>query len=314
MAQALRVVTVTPNPSLDRTLSVPSLQPGALHRARLVRQDLGGKGINVSRALRALDIPSRIMGFVGGWTGRALRQGLLAEGYETQFVDVGAEIRQNITLVDESTGQVTKINEPGPTIDLHHVAVLEDQIEQTVRPGDLWAFSGSLPPGAPPDLYARLIHRVQARGGLAFLDSSGPAFRAGMSARPFAIKINVEEASEFLGCSLDDDRNVCGAAHELQAQGVQVVVLTRGAQGLVLAMRDELVIAVPPTVTVHSPIGAGDATLAGLLWAILDGCDPVTTACRAVACGTAAAMQEGTAVGDRAAIEWLLDRVQVARC
>jgi len=313
VAQALRVVTVTPNPSLDRTLSVPSFQPGALHRARLVRQDLGGKGVNVSRALHALDIPSRITGFVGGWTGRALRQGLLAEGYDVHFVDVGQEIRQNITLVDESTGQVTKINEPGPTICPHHVAALEDHIEQTVYPGDLWAFSGSLPPGAPTDLYARLIHRVQARGGLAFLDSSGPPLQTGMSTRPFAIKINVEEAGELLEHSLNDDRDVCGAAHELQAQGVKVVALTRGAQGLVLAMGDEWVIAIPPTVIARSPIGAGDATLAGLLWAVLDRCDPVTTARRAVACGTAAAMQEGTAVGERALIEGLLDQVRITR-
>ena len=155
------IYTVTLNPSLDRTLSVPELNPGAIHRARLLREDLGGKGVNVSRSLWALGIPSRILGFAGGWSGAALRAGLLAEGFDASFVEVGAEIRQNITLLDEGSGQYTKINELGPEIQAQHISALEEQIDRIAQPGDLWAFSGSLPPGAPPDLYAGLIRQVQ---------------------------------------------------------------------------------------------------------------------------------------------------------
>jgi fructose-1-phosphate kinase PfkB-like protein len=134
-----------------------------------------------------------------------------------------------------------------------------------------------------------------------------------MSAHPFAIKINAEEAAEFLGHPLNGDQAICSAAYELQAQGANLVVLTRGARGLVVVLRGELALAMPPPVTVRSPIGAGDATLAGLLWAVLERCDPAATARRAVACGTATAMQEGTLVGDRALIEELLNQVQVTR-
>jgi len=305
------IVTVTLNPSLDRTLSVPELHPGTIHRARLIHEDLGGKGINVSRTLCMLDIPSRIVGFVGGRTGRALSDGLLANGFDVSFVDVGGETRQNITLLDESSGQYTKINEQGPTIGSHHIQTLEKQIEETGHPGDLWTFCGSLPPGALSGLYAKLIKRVQKINGRAFLDTSGASLRDGLIARPFALKINIEEAAELLGYHLDGDHDVCCAAHELQSTGIPVVVLTRGAQGLVLAMNGEVVIAVPPSVDVRSPIGAGDATLAGLLWAIIDQCDPIATARRAVACGTAAAMQEGTGVGERTLIEKLLTQIEI---
>ena len=110
------IVTVTLNPTLDKTLSVPALRPGEVHRARFLRQDIGGKGINVSRALRALGVESIPIGFLGGATGRAMREGLAAEGYDASFLEVPGETRQNLTLLDESTGVYTKINEPGPTV------------------------------------------------------------------------------------------------------------------------------------------------------------------------------------------------------
>jgi 1-phosphofructokinase family hexose kinase len=308
------IITVTLNPTLDKTLSVPRLEPGTLHRAQILREDLGGKGINVSRALRGLGISSSLTGFMAGATGQTMTSGLNAAGFEVQFVEVEGETRRNITLLDASTGQYTKFNEPGPSVGPNDLAALQSQVDKLAHSGDLWAFCGSLPPGAPSDLYANLIRRVQARGGRAFLDSSGLALREGLAARPFAIKPNSEEAAEVLGSPLDSDEDHCTAARRLQAEGVSVVALTRGAHGLVLVMDGEILLASPPPVVVRSSVGAGDAALAGLLWAISDGCDPVETARRIVASGTATAMQEGTAVGARALVEQLLSRVQVAGC
>ena len=291
---------------------MPILRLGAVHRAQLMREDLGGKGINVSRALRALGISSRLTGFLGGRTGQAMQSGLLADGFSACFIEVDGETRQNITLFDEARGQYTKINELGPTATTRQVAALQSQVEEMAAAGDLWAFCGSLPPGAPVDLYANLVRQVQGKGGRAFLDSSGPALRAGLGARPFAIKPNSEEAADLLGSSLNSDEDHCRAARRLQAEGVQLVALSRGARGLVLAMEGEVLMATPPPVTARSPVGAGDATLAGLVWAIGDECSPAETAARAVACGTATAMQEGTAVGDRALVEQLLGQVTVS--
>jgi len=305
------IYTVTLNPSLDRTLSIPELRPGEIHRARLLREDLGGKGVNVSRSLRGLDIPSRILGFAGGRSGEVLRAGLLADGFDVAFVDTGTEIRHNITLFDEASSLYTKINELGPEIKAQPIAALEDLVGESALPGDFWAFCGSLPPGVPLDLYARLIERVQEKKGLAFLDTSGPALRAGVTAKPFALKVNTEEASELLGLELGEDLEVSCAASELLERTTHLVMLTRGAHGLVLATESERLVAIPPQVEVRSPVGAGDATLAGLLWAVYEQCDPVTTARRAVACGTAAAMQEGTGVGGASLIRELLDKVEI---
>jgi 1-phosphofructokinase family hexose kinase len=305
------IVTVTLNPSLDRTLSVPQLIPGALHRARLLRVDLGGKGINVSRALQILGLPSRIVGFAGGQTGRTLQVGLQAQAFAVSFIEVPGEIRQNITLLDESTGQYTKINEPGPAIGSQHVAALEELLERTVQSGDLWAFCGSLPPGAPPDLYARLITRVHAKGALAFLDASHAPLRAGLRAGPYALKINSEEAGELLGRPLESAQALLLAARQLQTHGTRLVMITHAAQGLILATPTGVVFAAPPTVTTLSPVGAGDATLAGLLWAVTDRSDLAATSRRAAACGAAAAMQSGTALGDLPLIQSLLPKITI---
>jgi 1-phosphofructokinase family hexose kinase len=308
------IVTVTLNPTLDKTLSVPQLRPGAVHRAQVLRQDLGGKGINVSRALRALGLRSEIVAFVGGRTGQAMRSGLLEAGFDVHWVEVEGETRQNITLLDEASGDYTKINEPGAFASPQHLESMQSLVEHLARPGDLWAFCGSLPPGAPPEYYAFLIRLVGERGARSLLDSSGPALRHGLEAHPFAVKPNSEEAAELLGLSLLGDEDHCAAARCLQARGVSVVALTRGAQGLVLAMDGEVLIATPPPIPTRSPIGAGDAAVAGLLWATCEGCDPVETARRAVACGTATAMQEGTGVGDRPLVERLLNDVKVISC
>jgi 1-phosphofructokinase family hexose kinase len=299
------------NPSLDKTLSVPQWRPGAVLRAQLLGEDYGGKGVNVARAVRILGLPGRLIGFAGGWTGQAMVAGLAAAGYDVQFIEVEGETRRNITLLDEATGVYTKINEPGPAVGPQQLAAFEALVGQMAGPGTLWAFSGRLPPGAPADFYARLIRLAQARGGLAFLDCSGPELRAGLAGRPFALKPNSEEAAELLGRPLQSDADHAWAVRRLQEAGVRLVALSRGAQGLVLAMDDALLIAVPPPVVARSPIGAGDAALAGLLWAVSEGCDAAETARRAVACGTAAAMQEGTGLGDRALIEHLLGRVEV---
>jgi 1-phosphofructokinase family hexose kinase len=305
------IVTVTLNPSRDRTLSVPRLLPGTLHRAQVLREDLGGKGINVSRALQALGIPSRVVCILGGMTGQAMRAGLTAAGYEGAFIEAAGETRQNLTLFDEASGVYTKINEPGPIVGPTQLDALRAAVARLVQKGDLWAFCGNLPPGAPVGLYAELIGIVHTAGALAFLDTSGPAFAAGLAAQPYGCKPNSDEAAEWLGRAVVTDADHAAAARGIQAAGPHIVCLTRGADGLLLADGDALVSAAPPPVHAASPVGAGDATLAGLLWGVSDHCGAQETARRAVACGTAAAMQEGTGLGDRALIEQLLRQVKV---
>ena len=289
------------------------LQPGQLHRARLVRQDLGGKGINVSRALRSLGLESKIIGLVAGGAGEVLRRELSAEGYDATLIEVAGETRQNLTLFDEAAGVYTKINEPGAAPTPLQIATLMVEIERLAHAGDLWAFCGSLPPGVPDDMYRHLIRLVQERGGLAFLDTSGTALRAGAAGLPFGLKLNNEEAGELVGHSLLDAGSCLSAARQLGAAGIALMAITRGDQGAVLSLHGDMLIAQPPPVQARSSVGAGDAALAGLLWATSDHCDADETARRMIACGTAAALQEGSGVGDRALVQQLLGQVRLSR-
>ena len=305
------IVTVTLNPTLDKMLSLPELKPGTFHRAKVTRQDLGGKGINVSRALLSLGIPSVLTGFFGGRTGQVMRTGLLETGLDVRFIDAPGETRQKLTLLDESRDQYTEINEQGPTITGEKLVEMETLVQELASPGDLWAFCGSLPPGAPDNTYAQLIRMVHSRGGRAFLDTSGMALTAGIEAPPFAIKPNSEEAAALLGMSLSTDEEHVAAGRQLQSRGISLVMLSRGAQGVILLFEESAFKAVPPPVPARSPVGAGDSAVAGLLWALSDRTTVAEMAARAVACGTAAAMQEGTGVGDRELVETLLAKVTV---
>jgi len=305
------IVTVNLNPVLDRTLALPRLAVGEINRARLVRLDVGGKGFNVSRALLELGTPSLALGVLGGATGEMLRRGLEELGIPGDFVFVAGETRQNLTLLDESTGLYTKINEAGPEWTQDTVEALLARVRERVTPGAAWVMSGRLPPGAPPDLYARLITLVQSEGARAYLDSSGEPLRLACRAVPYAVKPNVEEAEEFVGRRLTSLEELVEAARAFLDLGIQVVAISRGAQGGLLAQERRFVQATPPPVEVKSTVGAGDAFMAGLVWALEGGRDLAEAARWAVACGTAAAMEEGTGVGTWQKVEALAAQITI---
>jgi 1-phosphofructokinase family hexose kinase len=306
------IYTVTLNPSLDKTLFFPQLALGELNRARQVRLDVGGKGFNVSRALLALGLRSVAVGFVAGGTGEYLRQGLEALDIGTDLVQLSdGETRANLTVVEESTGMITKLNEPGPQVSDADVKLLLDRIQQRASEGDMWVMSGSVPPGTPADVYARSIEIVHRAGGRAFLDSSGPPLREGCRAAPYGVKPNVEEASEVLRRPLRSEGDLWLAIEQFLEMGIQLVALSRGAVGALVGSREGIIRAVPPpSVMVKSPIGAGDALLAGTVFAVRSGLDLEPVARWAVAAGTAAAIQEGTGMGEREEIERLVEEVR----
>lgn len=158
------IVTVNLNPVLDRTLALPHLTVGQINRAQLVRLDVGGKGFNVSRALLELGTPSLALGVLGGATGEMLRRGLEELGIAGDFVFVEGETRQNLTLLDESTGLYTKVNEAGPQWTQDTVESLLAKVRERVAPDDVWVMAGRLPPGAPPDLLCPVDHPGAVRG------------------------------------------------------------------------------------------------------------------------------------------------------
>ncbi len=261
-----RIVTLTPNPSLDRTLEVEGLVRGAVLRAVGTRLDPGGKGVNVSRALAAHDLPTTAVLPSGGPEGAQLTELLAPRGVEVAVVKITGAVRVNISVV-EPDGTVTKLNEPGPELTADEVERLIDT-SLDAADGAAWLVGcGSLPLGAPDDLYARLATRL-AGGPTRFgVDSSGSALAAALRAGVDLVKPNLAELSEAVGRPLARLGDVVEAAAELRAAGVGSVLASLGADGAVLATPDgiwhgEAFIDLP-----RSSVGAGDALFAGYLGA-----------------------------------------------
>ncbi len=305
------IVTVTPNPALDRTLTVSRIVFNEVIRATDSRLDCGGKGFNVSRALAALGTESLAMGFIGGATGRWLEHGLRDLGIATDFVYIGGETRTNTVIIEASTGQYIKVNEAGPTVQAKEVAAFFERVRERVRADDIWVLSGALSPGISPDFYTRLTALVQGGGARVFLDSSGEPLRLGCAARPYLVKPNVAEAEEMIGQGIRSDAGALAAAEAFLRQGIELVALSLGAAGLLLASQERAVWARPPQVQARHPTGAGDALLAGLAWALQQGLPLEEMARWGVAAGTAAAMREGVGCGSRAEVEALHREVRI---
>ena len=307
------IVTVTPNPSLDRTLTVPRIEFDEMVRASGARLDWGGKGFNVSRALQALGTASVATGFLGGATGQMLAQGLREMGIAVDPVPIAGETRTNTIIAETETGRYIKVNEPGPTVRAEEWAAFLQKARVHIQPGDLWILSGSLPPGLPPDFYAQLVKLVQDGGARAFLDTSGQPLRLGCAAGPYLVKPNVVEAGELTGRPVGSEADALHAAQFILRQGVEVVALSLGAAGLLLARGQEAVRARPPEVRAPNPVGAGDALLAGLAWALERGLSLEEMARWGVAAGTAAAMGEGVSTGSLAEVRALQDKIDIKK-
>ena len=196
------IYTVTLNPGLDRTLTVPKLHENAVLRATSSRLDWGGKGFNVTRALQALELESIALGMVGGFTGQMLTQGLEQLGITTDFVQIKGESRTNTVIEEMHSGRYIKVNEIGPPVERADLDALRGRILTRVRAGSYWALCGSLPPGADSTFYADLITLIQSQGAFACLDASGEALHRGIESAPFLVKPNAEEAAEYSGIAI----------------------------------------------------------------------------------------------------------------
>jgi 1-phosphofructokinase len=286
------IVTVTPNPSLDRTLEVEELRRGEVVRAHADRSDPGGKGVNVSRALAANGHPSRAVLPLGGPDGELLASLLQGLGIEVASVPIADAIRSNVTVV-EPDGTVTKVNAPGPRLsDVEVEALLERAV--AVADGASWVVaSGSLAPGTPDDLYARLAAAVRLAGARVAVDTSGPALERVLAAGPDVLKPNEDELSEVTGRVPETLGDIVFAANQLRSNGVGTVLASLGPSGAVLVEDGQAFHGESDVIVPRSTVGAGDALLAGFLAAGGKGAHALA---EGVAWGAAACVLPGTAV------------------
>lgn len=269
------ILTVTPNAAVDKTYRVEGFRLDRVHRPSIAHTVAGGKGINVARVYQTLGGRAVCTGFLGGVQGQIVKRALAAENLAGQFVPCDGETRLCIAVIDPETGTQTEINEPGPQINQLAVSQLHRRIQgllshQAFR---FVVLSGSLPPGAPDTLYADLIAMARSFGVKSVLDTSGAALLEGLAARPWMIKPNRVEL-ETIGGPAADDAEAIRRANALRAGGIEVVAVTLGAGGAILAVEDGVYRAVPPSVPFASAVASGDAFLAAFLWAWTHGESP----------------------------------------
>ncbi|WAC27586.1 1-phosphofructokinase [Ancylobacter sp. SL191] len=271
-AAAPDIVTLTLNPAIDQTVTVEHLAPGHVHRASAVRYDAGGKGVNVAACLADWGLKVAAAGLLGAANAAPFEALFAAKSIADRFRRVPGETRTNIKLLDRSSGETTDVNLPGFPAETSALAEVEADLTRLARPDGLVVLSGSLPEGAPPDIYARLVARLRGEGARVVLDTSGlPLTHALAGTPPTLVKPNRRELEVWAGRPLDDRADLLAVAKRLCAAGITYVVVSLGADGALFVSADEALHAMAPEVTGGSSVGAGDAMVAGLVAGLHEG-------------------------------------------
>ena len=302
------IYTITLNPALDRTLWIQKVRDDVSNRILEEKSFAGGKSVDVSKVLKNLGVDNIALGFVGGFAGRELEGRLLNEGIETDFVRVSGETRTNIIIHETDTGKQLAFNARGPEIKPDELMQFIEQLEK-LPCGDVVAIGGSIPLGVSPEIYRKIISLVKKCQAKVVLDVDGEALRQGIKALPNVIKPNIHELSELAGRELKGLDDVVSAARSINQQGVEIVLVSMGAKGILLVSDGQQYLAVPPNVNVESTIGAGDSSVAGFVSGLVQGKDLKQCLIYAVAAGTATTLRQGTALCQKDDFERIVPQV-----
>ncbi|MFO7532218.1 MAG: hexose kinase [Candidatus Limnocylindrales bacterium] len=283
------------NPAMDRVSTWPPLRMGQVNRAATVSVVPGGKGFNVARAVLRLGQPAASYGFLGGQIGEALREMILADGVIDRHTTITASTRVCFIVVEPDSDRSTVLNEPGPAVTAEETGCLLDCIRADCAAGDLVILSGSLPDSVAPTVAGEIVDIGHAAGAHVLVDIHSEALRVAAARKPWMLKCNRRELLELLGSADADAATSIGElATRMQAVrelGIEVVVVTLGADGAMVADREGVVHARVPAIHEVNPTGSGDLLLAGLAVGIQRGDRPRDAIALGAACGTAGATQ-----------------------
>ncbi|GGR92480.1 1-phosphofructokinase [Deinococcus sedimenti] len=313
MSVTPRVLTVTLNPALDLTVQAAGWQRGEVNAAQGAQQDAGGKGVNVASILADWGAPVAATGLLGRDNAAPFETLFRDKGVSDEFVRVPGATRVGLKIVDPTRGDTTDLNLPGLTVSARALAHLQATLRSQPAGVEVVALCGSLPPGVHASFYAEEVARLREQGRFAVLDTSGEALRAALTADtlPQLIKPNIHELEAALGHPLPTDADVLAAARELIRRGAELVAVSQGERGALLVTAREAVFARPPRVTVQSTVGAGDAMVAGLISAHLDGLNLESAARRATSFSAGSITRLGAHLPPRAELDALAAQVQI---
>ena len=288
------IITITLNPAIDKSTRIDGLAPEKKMRCEAPVFEPGGGGVNVSRALRRLGMSSTALFLSGGHTGRFYQDLVEAQGIPCLPTQIHEPTRENFVVVDTKDNHQYRFGMPGPTVSAEEWQRFLKNLSE-MGPSDYIVASGSLAPGLPPDAYAQIADIAHSCNARFVLDSSGEGLRSGLNKGAFLAKPNIGELSKLAGKDwLEADQVEATAREVLQKYQIEVLLVSRGADGASLVTANEYFEQKPPKIERKSTVGAGDSMVAGLLFGREKTGDWKEALRYAVAAGTAATLNPGT--------------------
>ncbi|WP_054648992.1 1-phosphofructokinase [Lacticaseibacillus pantheris] len=300
------IYSVTLNPAIDYVIGLPHLELGAVNRLTSAVKLPGGKGINVSRILQALDIPTTAWGFNGGFTGEFITDSLHALGLHTDFAPAAGDTRINVKLKADSE---TELNGAGPTITEDNVAAFKAKFD-ALQPGDVVVMAGSIPQGLGDSFYRDLIPLIHQHGADFVIDTTGQALLDTLPEHPLVVKPNHHElAALFSDNEYTDLQQVVERGRRLLEMGAQHVLVSMAGAGALMITKDHAWHGTVPKGDVKNWVGAGDSMLAGFTGTFAQTHEALTSFKTAIACGSATAFS--TDLADKEKIDAVLATVSI---
>lgn len=299
------IYTVTLNPSIDYVVRLEKLELDAVNR---IQEDLklpGGKGINVSRILKQLGIPSTAWGYTGGFTGDYIANWLTEEGITTAFTEVAEPTRINVKI---KADHETELNGAGPNVSEEALTDLEEKFSHLTA-DDVVILSGSKPPSLPGDYYQHLISLVKARGAQFVIDTTGAELLAALPAQPLVVKPNHHELADMYGFSTTGIADLIPYGKKLVADGAQFAIVSMAGEGALFFTGEAVFHGWSPKGTVKNSVGSGDSMIAGFVGTYLASGDALAAFRMSLACGSATAFSDDLAKA--ADIEALLPKITI---
>ncbi|MFP3768165.1 1-phosphofructokinase [Streptococcus sp. TATVAM-FAB35] len=288
------IYTVTLNPSIDFIVRLDHLELGSVNRMTSDDKFAGGKGINVSRILQRLDVDNTATGFIGGFTGRFVEDGLTAEGIKTNFVQVFEDTRINVKI---KAGEETEINGAGPKISDEKLEELK-AILAGLSSEDTVVFAGSAPSSLGNQVYNTLIPIAKKAGAEVVCDFEGQTLLDSLNYQPLLVKPNNHELADIFGVELNGLEDIEKYAREILAKGAKNVIISMAGDGALLVTPEAAYFAKPIKGTVKNSVGAGDSMVAGFTGEYVKSGDPIEALKWGVACGTATTFSDDLATAE----------------
>lgn len=307
-------VVVSLNPCVDKTIWIDQFVYGGTNRVQRTQEDVAGKGTNVCVAFQSLGQECICIGFDYAGSRKTVAQRLAECGGRCEMVTLPGAMRTNLKIFESSTGVMSEINEKGAGIeekDLQQLLTNYQSMLKTLDEQSMVILTGSIPPGVPSDIYARMIRMAREQGIRTLLDASGEPLLYGAEAVPYAMKPNQDEIGQILGRSIRTLEEAAEGAKELISRGTAYCCVSLGSEGAVLVTDKHAYRAPALKVEVRGIQGAGDSLVAGMTIALMNGKTEREALQYAMAAAGGSVMQDGTLMCTRELFEQLLDQVEI---